>query len=206
MNNSELGELLRRVRVPERKPEEWQALGTDTMRAVYCSLSVHRKGVGQRHEVLPRQPHFRTIGLWISGCAAACVLAGFIFGHWYAQQEARRNEIAHARKLFSELSALFPNQIEAVIFDEQGPRLVLAERPIPGSNPPIFLRICAERRCERVVTFSGRRVSMSGESWEVLVDAHGNVIVAGEHFVWSSGQRATGAHRLQIEAAQLSAL
>jgi hypothetical protein len=83
---------------------------------------------------------------------------------------------------------------------------VLAEQPVPGSNTPIFVRICAERRCERAVTFSGRRVRMNGESWEVLADARGNVIVAGEHSVWSSGQRPIGERGLQIEAVQLSAL
>ena len=204
MNDSKLNELLQRVRVPERQPEEWQELTNDTMRAMRLSLSAHGERV--RGEVSLSRPRFKSIALWTFGCATACVLAGFILGHWHARLETRRDEIADARKLFSELSALFPNQIEAVILDERGPRLVLAEQPAPRHGAPIFVRICTARGCERVVTFSGRRVLMNGESCEVLLDVRGNVIVAGERFAWSSSEPATRTRGFQIEAAQLSAL
>lgn len=202
MNNSELNELLQRSRVPERKPEEWQEFANDTMRAVRSPVSAHAVS----GEVLRSRPGFKSIALWAFGCATACILAGFIFGQWHGQRERSRDEIADARKLFLELNAMFPNQIEAVVLDERGARLMLAERAVPRNGAPIFVRICTPRECERVVTFSGQHVRINGQSCEVLLDARGNVIVAGEHFAWSSGERATRTDAIQIEAVQLSAL
>lgn len=195
MNNQELNDLLRRAHVPERTSEEWNQFARDTARRIHGSFT---------HESVKRSRiRHRAFAAWGVGFATVCVLLGFAIRHWHARREARRDEIADARKLFSELSALFPNQIEAVILNEHGPRLILAEQPLPRDATPLFVRICGAKSCERVITFSGRRVPLNGQTCEVLLDARGNVIVAGERFVWTSADH-TARAGYKIEAAQLS--
>lgn len=197
MNNSKLNELLRRAAVPARTEAEWQELAGDTMRSLAASRenAVFARGAARR-------PH-RTPWLLGLGLAAACVLAGFFLGHWRSELQAQRAELADARKLFAEISMMFPDQLQAVVLDGAAPRLVLADKISGDQGPPLYVRLCGAQGCQRVITYSGQRVSLNGESCEVLLDARGRIIVSGERFAWSSGQT-TLAGGYRIEAATLA--
>ena len=199
MNDSELNDLLRRAHLPGRSDAEWQELAEDTVRA---SLN---RGPDKLDGLAPRaHSPARSFVLWSLGVATACVVLGLAISHWPSRNESSRNELADARKLFSELSALFPNQLEGVVFDGSTPRLVLTEKTSENRGTPIFVRLCGAHGCQRVITFSGQRVSLNGETCEVLVDARGHVIVTGEHFAWSSGDGAAAQGGYRIEAAPLT--
>jgi hypothetical protein len=200
VNNSELKELLRRVHVPERKSEEWKELSDNTLRGLRASLFAE----GGRGQVALAPSRRKSFALWAAGLATACIVAGFFFGHWHAGRNSRRDEIADARKLFAELSSMFPNQLEAVLLDGSTPRLVLAEKTSANQGVPIFVRLCGAGGCQRVITFSGRRVALNGETCEVLLDARGHVIVTGDRFAWSSGDTAALPGGYRIEAAPLT--
>ncbi len=195
MNDSELNELLRRARVPERTDEQWSELQADTV----AGLALRGHALAAR-----AHPPVKRIALWSVGLATACVLFVLALNHWRAARTEPNHDLADAQKLFSELNALFPNQLEAVVFDGSTPRLVLAEQTSANQGTPIFVRLCGAQGCQRVITFSGRRVSLNGESCEVLADARGHVIVTGERFVWSSGDAASSPGGYRIEAATLT--
>jgi hypothetical protein len=194
VNDSELNDLLRQARVPERSEQEWKESAEDTVRAL-----------NHRRDKLDRlaRPRAQRIVLWSVGLATACVLAGFFFGQWRAGRNAPQNEIADARKLFAELNAMFPDRLQAVVLDGTTPRLVLAEKISGEQGPPLYVRLCGARGCQRVITYSGQRVSLNGETCEVLLDARGHIIVTGERFAWSSGDK-TLAGGYRIEAAPLT--
>lgn len=199
MNDRELNELLQRTLVPERSEHEWKEFADDTVRRLNSTPTENIKA----GRVAPR-PTWRFVATWTFAGATACALFVFALNHWREGRIEPRHEIADAQKLFSELSALFPNQLEAVLIDGATPRLVLAEQISPDKGTPLFVRLCGAQGCQRVITFSGQRVSLNGESCEVLVDARGHVIVTGERFVWSSADAAARSGGYRIEAATLS--
>ena len=205
MNDSDLNELLRRARVPERSEHAWKELAGDTVRG----LNLRRDqvdGLALRGHALAARAHLpgKRIALWSAVFATACVLIALALNHWRADRTEPNNDLAAAQKLFSELNALFPDQLEAVVFDGSTPRLVLAEQTSQHKGTPIFVRLCGAQGCQRVITFSGQRVSLNGESCEVLLDARGHVIVTGERFVWSSGDEPSAQGGYRIEAAMLA--
>ena len=197
MNDSELNDLLRCARVPERSEEQWNDFPEDTMRRVRLSLPPPRV----RAEGL--RPRWRSMAGWVSCCAGVCVLVALTLACWRSGRTKPNNNVAGAQKLFSELSEMFPNQLEAVVLDGSTPRLVLAEKTSENKGTPLFVRLCGAQGCQRVITFSGQRVLLNGESYEVLMDARGRVIVSGDHFVWLSGDGAPVHGGYRIEATQL---
>ena len=205
MNDSELNELLRRARVPERTGEEWNELQADTVRRLNHGRG-KVDGLALRGHALAARAHppLHRIARWSVGLATACVLFILALNHWRTGRVEPHNDLANAQKLFSELSALFPNQLEGVVFDGSTPRLVLAEQTSTSRGTPLFVRLCGAQGCQRVITFSDRRVLLNGVSCEVLMDARGHVIVTGERFAWSSGEASSSTGGYRIEAAALA--
>jgi hypothetical protein len=208
VNDSELNDLLHRARVPERPDAQWTELQEDTVRRLTDVATSGQSAANRSPDQMAALCRDAATERWgrirwwptLIGGATACVLFIFAFNHWHTGRVEPSRDLADARKLFSELNALFPNQLEAVVFDGSTPRLVLGEQAYKGT--PLFVRLCSAQGCQRVITFSGQRVPLNGESCEVLVDARGHVIVTGERFAWSSGDGATtGGYR--IEAATL---
>ena len=206
MNDSELNELLRRARMPERRAQKWKELTDETMRQVARSTIAaaplrHQSGLGALVRTLCFA-HRRWI--WTGGFTTACLLVGLFIGYWHARYAQERSEIAEARKLFVELNAMFPSQLEAIVINGGTPKLVLSEKPSPNKGAPLFVRVCKAKRCEMIITFSGERVSVNGQNCDVFVNAEGRIIVAGEHFVWTSGEEKLRNSGYQIEAAPLT--
>jgi hypothetical protein len=75
---------------------------------------------------------------------------------------------------------MFPNQVQAIVFDKNGPRLVLADHANVPRSTPYYLKICATSGCEELVTFSGQQVQFNGEKYEVLADGKGQIILLGK--------------------------
>ena len=73
--------------------------------------------------------------------------------------------------------------MRAIVKDERGVRLVLADKPDVPASPPLLVRLCQPQRCRSVITFSGQQVRLDGETIEVLADGHGKVLVVGERSV-----------------------
>jgi len=126
---------------------------------------------------------------WSMRVGAAAVVIGLAIAVWkYHEASDTKPQDTAMLKYFSELEALFPDQLRAVIFDNYGPRLMLSEQGNVPRSTPVYLKVCAAKRCQKVVTFSGQQVPINGDTYEVLTDAKGNLLLVGDNGVWSSAQ------------------
>ncbi len=96
------------------------------------------------------------------------------------------DQLADVRKCYKELEDLFPHQLSAIVFDQHGPHLLLAPKPDVSSEAPLYVKICGPEGCESYVTFSGQQVPVNGENCEVLSNGNGQVMLVGNHGVWTS--------------------
>jgi hypothetical protein len=207
VSDSKLNGLLRRLTVPERSEMEWKEAAEKTMRKI-AGVCHSRGPFG---ELPPVSSQYRVsaswrLARWTAGVATACVIVGFILGQWHGRRGVRRDEVAEARKLFSELNVIFPDQVKAVVLDGSSPRLTVADAPQPNRGIPLFVRVCGRSGCQRIITFSGERVRLNGGDCDVLLDAAGNIIIIGERFVWSSAGQNSRNNGYRIQAAPLAGI
>jgi hypothetical protein len=198
MNNDELDMLLKSAAVPEHPPEFWAELPQRIAAKIHWQA---QRSVAQTNE--PRGFDFLN---WAIGSAVVAVVLGITFllqpG---AASRATASRLVRAEKCYREVEAMFPNQVQAIIFDEHGPRVVLSEKADVPNSPPVYLRICGPRGCQEVVTFSGQRVQVNGDVCDVLLDSAGNVLIVGQQAVWSSSDLPGRDAGQRIEARALKA-
>ena len=80
---------------------------------------------------------------------------------------------------------------------------MLAPEPNLPASPPLYLKICGPKGCQRFVTFSGQQIRVNGDVCDVLVDHQGNVLVVGRETLWSDAKAAARIGPYQIEARAL---
>jgi len=222
MNDSQLNELLKSAKVPERPASYWERFPRRVLaRIAECSeaksLSSTDSSVHSRHALQvedSRDLSWQSVGRAIEwlfsrpvlavGLIAVCLLVGVALGFRFGRHSGpAAAQIALAQRYLGEIEALFPNQIEAIVFDDQGPRLILAEQADVPTSQPLYLSICGPRGCQKFVTFSGRQIHFNGEVFEVLLNRQGDVLLIGEQMVWSSSDRSAKAGPFRIEARPL---
>ncbi len=142
--------------------------------------------------------------VWSAGIAVVCLLFGFAVGHWHANREiASSGGLLQNTKLIRETLALFPNQVRAIVQDDQGMRLILSQEPDVPASSALYVRICDGKHCSSLVTFSGQEIQIGGQKLTVLSDAQGGIIIFGNDFAWSSSNPAYAKSKLKIEAKNL---
>ena len=208
MNDAELNEVLKRATVPERKADYWEQFP----RRVTAELE-RRSQTAPVHWLTEASrawrwaAAFRFLGAkpaFAVGVAVVCLALGFFLGFWRGQRSpGSDSQLATARKYFNEIEALFPNQVRAIVFDQQGTHLVLAQEPNLPASPPLYLRICGPKGCQRFVTFSGQQIRVNGEVCDVLADGHDGVLVVGRQLLWSGSIAGIRSGQYQIEARAL---
>ena len=156
----------------------------------------------------PTRPTTRKIWLprlvSVGALVCLCLLVGFIFGHRREPALATTSaSLLENAKLIQETLALFPNQVRAIVQDEHGLKLMLAEQADVPSSPPLYVRICDGQRCSSLVTFSGQEVQIAGQKLTVLADGGGGIILEGNQSAWSSATRSYARSGLKIEARNL---
>ena len=192
MNNSELNKLLESAKVPEQSVEHWESFPDQVVRSLR----------GRRAADISAAHRYRRPALAWGLALATCLVIGFFLIPWRGANQA--NGLLQNGKLVSEVVALFPNQVQAIIQDEHGLRLSLADTPNVAQSQPLWIKICDGKKCRSIVTFSGQVVQIDGQRVEALADASGGVMLVGEHFFWSARDRTPG--RLRINAQQLNQL
>lgn len=131
--------------------------------------------------------------------AAAVTLLGI--GLWLSPPRASAPDVAeeNPRRLLAELNRLFPGLLNAVIEQDGALRLDLAPTASPTATEDQAVVVDLRRagRHLRILAYSGRatRVEIDGKllSLEPLITSAGEVLVAGDDFVWSSASPSTGA-------------
>jgi hypothetical protein len=197
MNDFDLEKKLKAARVPARDEAYWESFPR-LVSAKLRTTPAERPMV--EHHWLPRLA-------WGGGIAFACLMIGFALGHWHVRpQKSDPYALLQNEKMLREVLTLFPNRVRAIVQDEHGMQLVLADQPDVPSSPPLYVHICDGRQCSSLVTFSGQELEIAGQKVTVLSDAQGGVIVAGIRFAWSSDRPSGASGGLKIEARSLNSI
>jgi hypothetical protein len=192
MKDNELWELLKSAKTPERPEGYWRDF------PVQVTSKLHR----QQSSVPQRR--MKPALVWGLALGTACVVIGLMFGRQGTRTEGSKGasaELAEARKCYREFEGMFPNQLQAIVFDRQGPRMVLADGAVVPDSTPFYLRVCGSAGCQGFVTFSGQEIQVGGELCEVLADGQGGVMLVGNGHVWSAGDSTSA---VRVEARPLA--
>ncbi len=207
MKNSELDQILKSAPVPDRPGAYWDQFPrrvmakTDKLRTRADAETNHPR---TEPFWLRSRFQFATVGL---GLAIIGLFLGFVLGFWQGRNLSITGpQLAAARKYFQEIETLFPGQVQAIVFDQQGPHLVLAEHSNIPASSPLYLRVCGPKGCQSYVTFSGQQIRINGETCEVLLDHQDNVLLIGQDWVLSSAQAPAKRARYQVSARPLMTL
>jgi hypothetical protein len=194
MNDSELKHTLKSARVPERPADYWDQFPRHVVQQLRQEIT----------KPAPREHPRWTLAMWGMGFATACLVIGFGFGLWRGRHASADNgSLAESSKLIREVAALFPNRVRAIITDSSGVRLMLSDRPDVPASTPLLVRVCEGTKCQTIITFSGQEIQVANENVEVLADARNNVLLVGDHLVWSSAAATRTVANLKIEAKAL---
>jgi hypothetical protein len=208
MNDAELNEVLKRAAVPEREADYWERFPGRVM----AELERRRQAVPT-----PEKTHASSAWAWTgalrmllsrpalaAAVAVICLGLGFYLGLWRGQRSLSNDpQLAAARKYFHEIEALFPNQVQAIVFDQRGAHLVLAQEPNVPASPPLYLKVSGPKGCQRFVTFSGQQIRVNGDVCDVLADGRGEVLLVGRQLVWSGAEAVAEGGSYQVEARAL---
>jgi hypothetical protein len=198
MNNQDLDQLLKSAAPPDCPPEFWEQLPKRITARIHWQSQ-------RKVSTLNSPRRFDRVGLALSGAVVVAVLVVLFLWQSGSTTRDAGGQLARAEKCYWEVESLFPRQVQAIILDEHGPRLVLADQADVPVSPPLYLRICGPRGCQEVVTFSGQQIRVNGDDCDVLVDAAGHVLLVGSKLVWSSASRSPVAGPYQIEARMMHA-
>lgn len=214
MNNSELDKLLKSEAVPDRPREYWDQFPKKTLVAARSRLGGATAARDRDVAVKARErwswaavlrPRWALPG---AGLAAACLVV-LALGLWRREQPASphsgfgEQQVAKAQKYYREIEDMFPNQVRAIVFDQQGTHLMLADGADIPPSPPLLVKICGRAGCQQFITFSGQQIRVNGELCDVLVDRNGGVILSGQGLFWSSETASETNPSLKIEARRL---
>lgn len=180
----ELHDLLKRAKVPGRSPGYWERFP----KRVSAMLSGETAS-----------PRLRSVWLWVA--VAACLVAVMWLPHRLTRQEPIASLDGY-RKVYREMSALFPRQVQAIVMDDYGIRLQLADTQQMPDSPPVLVRIHHAAGCRDFITFSGQQIEMDTQKLDVLTDGRNNVLLVGPHLCWSSAEP-SGVRGWRIEARTL---
>ena len=206
----------KRVAVPERGADYWERfpgqVAAEIERRKQAALAEKSADAGVRTMTDPNNAWSWATALrclaskpaFALAVAAVCLTLGFVLGSWREQRSPGDDpQLAEAQQYFREIQRLFPHQLQAIVFDQQGAHLVLAQEPNLPASPPLYLKICGPRGCQRFVTFSGQQIRVNGEVCDVLSDHQGNVLVVGRQLLWSGSKAGARSGQYQIEARAL---
>lgn len=195
MNNAELNRILKSAKTPERPEEFWGQLPKRVTSRLHWKPAAETRVASW----FPRLA-------WITACVAACLIVGFVIGRQQGHSDAMAESgLLQNEKVIKEMLAMFPNRVRAVVQDEHGVNLVLSDKDNVPLSTPLWVKFCDGKHCRAAVTFSGQQIQIGNQSVTVLADPDGKIILAGDSFLWSNGERMlAGNSKLKIEAKALA--
>jgi len=130
--------------------------------------------------------HFRaaTYGVGISAVFIA-ILLGLIFRPGSGPR-ITDTQLAEARKYFTEIRQLFPNQLRGIVLKNHNPSVMLSETSDVPDSEPVLLHVASPAGRSSFVVLNGQEFSFAGKRYEVLLDHRGEVLVIGPDIAWSS--------------------
>lgn len=199
MNDSELNKVLRSARVPDRSAEYWDEFPLRVLRQL--------RRLDSSGAAVSRSRSRLTIWGWGVSLGAVCLAFGFWFGFSRGNRsDIDQGSLAESAKLIREVASLFPNRVRAIVTDDNGVRLVLSDQANVPASTPLLIKVCQGRTCQSITTFSGQEIQVAGNEFEVLADARGNVLLVGDHVIWTSVEPGRRLSSLKIEARTLETM
>jgi len=193
MTDRELEQKLKSARIPNWSDEYWETFP----HCVKARLN-HPASEARGRRIIPRL-------LWGAGLGFACAL--LVFSAWRNRSmEKRSYAFLQDENVIRETLRMFPNQVRAIVQDENGVRMVLSEKADVPDSPPIWIKICNGKECRVVITFSGQSFEVAKEKVEVLADAQGAVMLVGNQFFWSVRDKTAEIGHLRIQARPVAML
>jgi len=196
MNDRELDELLKQAKTPERDPNYWETFPRSVTRNILRQARAQSGPSGW-------------IGVWAWRLATAvgCVALGILWGWWHLPDDGLSSaEIERHRKVYREISGMFPDQVRAILIGEEGVRLELRETAGIPSSMPILVKTCNEAGCQIVISFSGEKIPFNGDEVELLLTSRNEVILVGAQDVWQSGGGREFFHGFRVQAKVMEVL
>ena len=194
MNDSDLKKILKASPAPDCTPEFWE----DFPRRITTKLHWQARRAG---DPVPEKSRPVNRLAWGLSIGMACLVIAFALSHWRGRRPA--DGLLQNERVVWEVLAMFPNQVQAIVQEENGLSLSLADEPNVPASTPFWIKICDGKQCRSVVAFSGQAMQIAGQRVEVLADARGGVMLLGDHFFWSSRETVLKDH-LRIDAQPLS--
>lgn len=131
---------------------------------------------------------------WRSVFQAVGISVAVFLGMLWLLPADRQGELAVQKRLLQEMSAIFPESLNAVIESRGGTQLDLTAGGSETRDQPLLIEFLKRDHRVRVLSYSGRDVTLTidGERVKVegLLTADGHVIVAGPDFVWAPDKHA----------------
>jgi hypothetical protein len=184
--DQQFDDLLKSARVPERSQGYWDSFP----KRVAVRLSEKRP----TGETLSTS----SLRLWGFGLVTVVMALILCVGLWMRGRHVSAEP--NYAKLYREIESMFPNQVRAIVVESGGVKLDLSDRPDVPSSSPLRVDVCHNQQCRTYITFSGQRIPVNKESWDVLSDGVGHVLVVGPSVVWTSAdstRRAGAYHRYE---------
>ncbi len=211
MNNHELTNYFAALPPPPPPPEEIRCRACDaSLRALAeaatdsPSLAAGEAATFGSVRGAPR--HRRSARLWLNAAAAFAafaLLAAIVFPYIYKyrtigyQRTLATRQIAADQIMLAELDRLFPGQLNAVV--ERNGTVQIDMIPDAGRHSEITTNHSQplvvqfehpeEGKRLRIISYSGHNVQVRlngvSLSFDILATGSGDVMLAGDHFVWS---------------------
>jgi hypothetical protein len=190
--NKRLDDLLKSARVPGRSWGYWENFPGRVMA---------RLSEEMRAGEIPAGSSLRFWGFGVAAIIATLILC---IGLWMRGQSIAAQP--NYTKLYREIESMFPNQVRAIVVEGGGVRLELSDKADIPSSSPLRVDVCNNQQCRTYITFSGQRIRVNAENWDVLADGGGHVVVVGPDIVWTSAEptRRAGAYHIDAKPMGLS--
>ena len=181
MNNEELARILKKAPAPKPSADYLERFPSQVR------MMLNRAPVRST----PRS--YTPLIRWAAALAAVCLIATFWAGFRKGKETAPTpvNQIAGDEKLLREVQAEFPNQVRAIVMDENGAHLLLSEKADVPGEPALYLKVCDSKMCETIITFSGQQIPLHGDLCDILEDGSHKILVVGQRTYWTASKQSS---------------
>ena len=135
--------------------------------------------------------------IWPALAAAACVLLTislFTKPRATPQQHAASPAEDKYALILREVSAVFPEQLQAIIADGGELRISLADHAISDKKQAVVVELCEADKCTTVITYVGQTVEVGEHRITVHADEKGAIVVDATDNDETGTHTASGLH------------
>jgi hypothetical protein len=84
--------------------------------------------------------------------------------------------------ILREVSAVFPEQVQAIIADGGELQISLADHPVSNNKQAVVVELCEQNKCTTIITYVGQTVEIGTHRVTVRTDEKGAILIDGPEF------------------------